>query len=584
MKRVSFQRTLMKQSITGYLILLAALLLYSFSQTVSYGKSLYESNRRVFHLYLEEIKQATIESEVFIHNLYNNNAYTGLAVSTDVLKKYSYAYDIRQIFQIQMNYENGMEGLFLLYEGGEKCYYSFRADAPYLDIRVIRDQIRSEVAENTWISGWRVIRGEERSYLVYLGGRKNGVYAAVVVDFDGVTNDIMNRYQVEEAGIVFTSEEGVVSNEELAVAAGIEAERDFAIYESYPWYQILIEPYYVYASEVNQTGIRMLMVVPNGNVFLKQYSQLLLLVIIVCCIGIILVVRHSMKKNIVRPLALLMGTMNEIKGGDMEAKACQAGELEDTGESGYLIEEFEEVNQTFNEMVEQIKNLRLVAYEEEINRQKAQLRYLQLQVNPHFFLNCLKVLYALSQKGNIEQLQDTIIATSRHFRYIFKNNSQTVLLEEELRFSENYIALIAAGGSVKAGYEVSVDPEARNCSVPPLVVQTFVENSVKYADVFANVSTSLKKKTVEIRVEVVCLENEKGRFLDIRVRDNGAGYQPELLEQLNNREINLEVSEHVGIENLKARCRLLFGEEAECFFMNQGGAVSEVILPARVLS
>lgn len=64
MKRVSFQRTLMKQSITGYLILLAALLLYSFSQTVSYGKSLYESNRRVFHLYLEEIKQATIESEV----------------------------------------------------------------------------------------------------------------------------------------------------------------------------------------------------------------------------------------------------------------------------------------------------------------------------------------------------------------------------------------------------------------------------------------------------------------------------------------------------------------------------------------
>ena len=89
---------------------------------------------------------------------------------------------------------------------------------------------------------------------------------------------------------------------------------------------------------------------------------------------------------------------------------------------------------------------------------------------------------------------------------------------------------------------------------------------------------------MEIRVEVVCLENEKGRFLDIRVRDNGAGYQPELLEQLNHREINLEVSEHVGIENLKARCRLLFGEEAECFFMNQGGAVSEVILPARVLS
>ena len=113
MKRVSFQRTLMRQSITGYLILLGALLLYSFFQTVSYGRGLYESNRRVFNLYLEEINQATRESELFILNLYSNNAYTSLAVSTDVLKKYGYAYDIRQIFQIQMNYENSMEGLFL---------------------------------------------------------------------------------------------------------------------------------------------------------------------------------------------------------------------------------------------------------------------------------------------------------------------------------------------------------------------------------------------------------------------------------------------------------------------------------------
>ncbi len=575
MKRVSFQRTLMRQSITGYLILLGALLLYSFFQTVSYGRGLYESNRRVFNLYLEEINQATRESELFILNLYSNNAYTSLAVSTDVLKKYGYAYDIRQIFQIQMNYENSMEGLFLLYEGGERCYYHFRAGTSYLDIRVIRDEIRREISGDSWISGWRIIEGEERPYLVYLGGRNNGVYAAVVVDFDGVTNDIMNRYQVGDAGIVFASDEGVLSNQGLAAAAGIHTRKGVESYKGYHWYQILTEPYYVYASEVNKTGISMLMVVPNGNLFLKPYSQLLLFVIIVCCIGIILLVRRGMKRNIARPLERLVGTMNEIKGGDMEAKA--------DGQRGYLIEEFEEVNQTFNEMVEQVKNLRLMAYEEEINRQKAQLRYLQLQVNPHFFLNCLKVLYALSQKGNIEQLQDTIIATSRHFRYIFKNNSQAVLLEEELHFTENYIALIASGGSVKAGYEVFVDPEARGYSVPPLVVQTFVENSVKYADVFANVSSSLKKKMVEIRVEVVCLENEKGRFLDIRVRDNGTGYQPELLEQLNSREINLEVADHVGIENLKARCQLLFGEEAECFFMNQGGAVSEVILPARVL-
>lgn len=576
MKRLSFQRTLMRQSITGYLILLAALLLYSFSSALNYGRGLYESNRRVFNLYLEEINRATTESEYFIRNLYDNNCYKGLEVSTNALKCYEYAYDILEIFQLQMNYENSMEGLFLLYGDGEEYYYRFRADVPCLDIWALRDYIVAEVSGKSWDLGWRVVHGDQRSYLVYLGGRRNGVYAAAVVDFGGVTNDIMHRYQVANAGIVFTSGGQVVSNQDLADTAKIRIEEE-DIYEHYSWYRLLTDPYYIYRSEVNETGIHMLMAVPNGSVFWKQYSQIFLFIIILCCAGIILIVRLSMKRTIVAPLGLLMRTMNEIKAGDMEAKICPSEQ------DGYWIEEFEEVDRTFNEMVDRIKNLRLMAYEEEINRQKAQLRYLQLQIRPHFFLNCLKVLYALSARNDLERLQDTIIATSRYFRYIFKNNSQTVLLEEELGFTENYLTLLNSSGNIKADCEIRVAPEAKGYSVPPLVIQTFVENSVKYADVFADAGTAPKQPAVKIQVDVVCLESEKGRFLDIRVRDNGAGYRPELLEQLNNREVNLDVSEHVGIENLKARCRLLFGEEAECFFMNQDGAVSEIIFPAKVL-
>lgn len=567
----------MHQSITGYLILLAALLIHSVSLTAVYSKGLYESNRRVFDLYLEEVNQAATESEQFIRNLYNNRDYCSLIFSTDSLKKYQYAYNVLQSFKTQMNYKNSMEGLFLIYDGGENYYYCFRPDTSYLDERTIRDTIVTEVSEGTWSSGWHVITGESRSFMAYLIGGSNGVYAASVVDLGRVTNDIMNRYQVSDAGILFASHGEIVLNQELAASVGIRTEAEGIAYRDYPWYRMLTEAYYIYASEVNQTAISMIMVVPNVQGFWEHYSQFILIVIIFSCVCIILTVRHGMKKNIVRPLRLLIGTMNEIKNGDMEAKLY----VPET--DGYSIEEFEEVNKTFNEMVEQVKNLKLVAYEEEINHQKAQLRYLQLQVNPHFFLNCLKVLYALSQKGETERLQDTIITSSRHFRYIFKNNSQTVLLEEELNFTENYIALIESGGSVQVAYEASVAPDAAGFSVPPLTIQTFVENSVKYADVFANTSASMQKKAVEIRVDVVCLENEKGKFLDIRVRDNGAGYPPEQLAQLNSQEINLDMSEHVGIENLKARCHLLFGEDAECFFMNQGGAVSEVILPARVL-
>ena len=78
------------------------------------------------------------------------------------------------------------------------------------------------------------------------------------------------------------------------------------------------------------------------------------------------------------------------------------------------------------------------------------------------------------------------------------------------------------------------------------------------------------------------LETEDGRFLDICVRDNGAGYSEALLQQINDRpqaENGSTDNIGVGIRNLQRRCELHFGGRAEYNFYNEGGAVSELILP-----
>ena len=67
------------------------------------------------------------------------------------------------------------------------------------------------------------------------------------------------------------------------------------------------------------------------------------------------------------------------------------------GENSF--EELEQVNETLEVMVSEIKKQKLLFYEQTIEKQKAQLQYLQLQLKPHFYLNGLKTLNVLFRNG-----------------------------------------------------------------------------------------------------------------------------------------------------------------------------------------
>lgn len=87
--------------------------------------------------------------------------------------------------------------------------------------------------------------------------------------------------------------------------------------------------------------------------------------------------------------------MVEIKDGDSEKYLTEE----------YHVEEFSEMKETFNSMLESIRNLKVSAYEQQLQAQEAKLQYLQIQIRPHFYLNCLKNLYALSVSGENIKLQ-----------------------------------------------------------------------------------------------------------------------------------------------------------------------------------
>lgn len=107
--------------------------------------------------------------------------------------------------------------------------------------------------------------------------------------------------------------------------------------------------------------------------------------------------------------------------------------------------------------------------------------------------------------------------------------------------------------------------------MPTLCVQTFVENSVKYAKLGA------PGLELFIQVCVQLLQTEDGVYVDIMVSDNGSGYPENILEEIN--EDAQKGIRSVGINNLKRRCALIYEGKAEYNFYNGSGAVSELILP-----
>ena len=119
--------------------------------------------------------------------------------------------------------------------------------------------------------------------------------------------------------------------------------------------------------------------------------------------------------------------------------------------------------------------------------------------------------------------------------------------------------------------EITVDPEVEDWQVPILSVQTFVENSIKYARL-GDASCPL-----EIQITASYLKTEEGGYLDLVVQDNGQGYSDAILEEINGDSASGTFC--VGINNIKRRCGFLYGDKAEYLFENNEGAVSELILP-----
>lgn len=301
--------------------------------------------------------------------------------------------------------------------------------------------------------------------------------------------------------------------------------------------------------------------------YLWNYSRVSVFVIAAVSALILLLiwfVFSSIRKLMLYPLNQIASASQLLERGQDETMILP----QDSGAAELL-----QINQALNELMRQKVNLTDEKTQREMERDHAQLQYFQLQTKSHFFVNCLKSLYNMLGNKEYERMQRMIIAFSNHLRYLFHDNLSVVPLRAELEEVNDYYSIISLDRKKPVFLQKNIKEELLDCMVPPLLVQTFLENSIKYN------GNSEKPLRFSIQADMVKMNDRA--FLKIRMSDNGVGYSADILEKLNSPQEEMYEKYHVGVSNLRKRIRLIYQSDFQMAFYNEpmGGACTVICLP-----
>lgn len=237
------------------------------------------------------------------------------------------------------------------------------------------------------------------------------------------------------------------------------------------------------------------------------------------------------------------------------------------------IKELEQTNTQFRSLFAEINKLKINMYERELEQAHSELEMLQHQIKPHFYLNCLSTISSMLEVGETELAEKMIRFTSVYLRYLFQSDNKYAQLINELEHIDAYLNIQSLRLFSPINYTCEADPECLDALVPPLLLITFVENSVKHgAD---------PDKSLCISLGIKRIETEKGNFLQFELKDTGPGFSDEALALLSGDAFYPEEKGHVGIRNSLKRLRIMYQNDFSISFSNNddGGACITLRIP-----
>lgn len=321
-------------------------------------------------------------------------------------------------------------------------------------------------------------------------------------------------------------------------------------------------------SKIPNTDWNLIYLVPMSNMVGELNSiKLITVIIVLVCLVVSFPLTLIISGYLTAPIKLLLSSMKRFQQGNFNERV----NFKYNDEIGML-------GKGYDSMVNNIRELIDKAYILQIKEREAELDALQAQINPHFLYNTLDTIYWKSQRQGSSEISEMVYSLSKLFRLSLNRGKGSTLVCREKELIEHYLLLQKIRYKDHLNYSISIDENILNMVIPKLILQPFIENSIRHG-------IEVKETGGTIKVSGK-LFGDKIYFV---VEDNGAGMSPGTIEQiLGNKEEKI-TSESYGsgsyaVKNVNDRLRLNYGDNYSLKFTSAIGQGTRVELLIPVLS
>lgn len=184
---------------------------------------------------------------------------------------------------------------------------------------------------------------------------------------------------------------------------------------------------------------------------------------------------------------------------------------------------------------------------------KAELKALQTQINPHFLFNALNAI-ASSIRINPNNARELIINLSSYLRFNLELNSEFIDVKKELKQVKDYIEIEKARFGDKLNVVYDIDDV--DIKIPSLTIQPLVENAIVHG-----ILKDTHNGTVKISLK------DKGEKVKISIIDSGVGISEEMI---NNIYTDNVPEKKIGLYNVHSRIKLIYGDGLKIKRLDKG--------------
>lgn len=244
-------------------------------------------------------------------------------------------------------------------------------------------------------------------------------------------------------------------------------------------------------------------------------------------------------------------------------------------EIGDLIQNFNRMTARINSLINNVYKLEIQKKNLEMERVRAELNFLQSQMNPHFLFNTLNAILVVCTKNNYTDITVIIKNLSKLLRRLLSWREDLVTLQEEIMFIDMYLQIEKFRFRDKIEYQFHIDEEVMQYKIPKMTIQPLVENACKHG---------LQAIDSQGRIEISAAVTD-GR-LCVVISDNGKGIEGEKLRELilSIRNENL-TGANIGIRNAYRRLELYYNDQVRFDIASEPGAGTTVSfeIPVKLL-